>query len=234
MTSLLLLGFLIGMRHALEADHVAAIASLATQNHTIRQTVHQGIMWGFGHTITLFVFGSSVIWMSAVMPEKLAHGLEAAVGLMLILLGLDVMRRLYLKRVHFHVHGHADGSQHYHAHAHATKTPHNPQLHRHTHQHPYSLRALYIGLMHGMAGSAALILLTLESVQSPAMAMLYIALFGAGSICGMAILSVVIAIPLRKSASGLTWLHNGLQLCVGLATITLGCLLVFENSAIYL
>ena len=84
--------------------------------------------------------------------------------------------------------------------------------------------------MHGMAGSAALILLTLQTVQSPVVGLAYIALFGFGSMVGMALLSVVIAIPLRASARGMTWLHNGLQMAVGLATITIGAALILENG----
>ena len=82
--------------------------------------------------------------------------------------------------------------------------------------------------MHGMAGSAALILLTLQTVSSPVLGLLYIALFGVGSLAGMAVLSVVIAVPLRWSAHGLTWLHNGLHAAVGVTTIALGATLIYE------
>jgi len=90
------------------------------------------------------------------------------------------------------------------------------------------LRALFVGLMHGMAGSAALILLTLQAVRSPLTGLLYIALFGVGSMLGMALLSIVIAIPLRYSAKGMTWLHNGLQAVIGLATVGIGVMLVYR------
>jgi len=232
MISLLLLGFLLGMRHALEADHVAAVASLATQNHSLKETVRQGIAWGMGHTITLFLFGSIVIWMNSVIPEQLAQALEFAVGVMLVLLGFDVMRRLVKNRIHFHSHSHQSGETHFHAHSHADNKQHDLEQHHHTHPQQFPYRALFIGLMHGMAGSAALILLTLNTVQSPTMAMVYIALFGAGSILGMALLSTVIAIPLRNSATGLTWLHNGLQLTVSVTTIILGCLIIYDNGMV--
>ena len=88
MTSLLMIGFLIGMRHALEADHVAAVASLAAKQQTLKQAMHQGMAWGLGHTITLFLMGSILLWMDTVVPESLARLLEFLVGAMLVLLGM--------------------------------------------------------------------------------------------------------------------------------------------------
>ena len=223
MTTLLVLGFLLGMRHALEADHVAAVASLATGARSMGETVRQGAAWGLGHTLTLFLFGSAVILMDSVMPQRLANALEFAVGLMLIVLGADVLRRLRKHRVHFHVHRHADGVAHFHAHSHAGEQGlHDPNHHHHEHPRGFPLRALAVGLMHGMAGSAALILLTLQTVSSPLTGLAYMALFGIGSIAGMAALSAVIAIPLRRSARGLAGLHRTLQAVVGIATIGLG------------
>lgn len=222
MLSLLFLGFLIGMRHALEADHVAAVASLSTASRSMRQTVKQGAAWGLGHTITLFLFGSIVIFMNTVMPERLAFWLEFTVGLMLIGLGIDVIRRMLRDRVHFHTHRHADQGEHFHAHSHAGESNHTKSAHSHTHEPRFPLRALLVGLMHGMAGSAALILLTLETIDSAWLGLLYMALFGIGSMAGMAALSFVIAIPLRASAQRLTWFHNGLQVTIGLFTIGLG------------
>ena len=222
--SILVLGFLIGMRHALEADHVAAVASLATQCSSVADTVRHGISWGLGHTITLFLFGTAALLMDSVMPENLAATLEFAVGIMLILLGLDVLRRMYKKQIHFHAHKHDGGVQHFHAHSHEKTTEHNETAHQHVHPKKLPRRALLIGLIHGMAGSAALILLTLNTTGSLATGMLYMGLFGIGSIGGMALLSFAIAIPLRRSAEGLSWVYNGLQISVGLATILVGSL----------
>ena len=131
MITLLLLGFLIGMRHALEADHVAAVASLATRSRSIGETVRHGAVWGIGHTLTLFLFGSLVIWMDGVMPEQLARWLELAVGIMLIILGIDVLRRIIQEKIHFHAHRHDNGETHFHAHSHAGEKHHgeNHQLH---------------------------------------------------------------------------------------------------------
>jgi len=227
--SLLLLGFLLGMRHAVETDHVAAVASLVTRSRSMSDTLCQGAVWGLGHTLTLFIFGSLVLLLDTVMPETLAQTLEFVVGLMLVGLGIDVLRRLQRERIHFHVHQHADDTLHFHAHSHTGESVH-PAVHHHHHERTrgFPLRALLVGMMHGMAGSAALILLTLQTVHSPLTGLLYIALFGIGSIAGMAVLSVIIAVPLRYSASSLTWVHNGLQAVIGVTTLIIGGIIVYD------
>lgn len=230
MTGLLFLGFLIGMRHALEADHLAAVATIATQHHSFKSSLQHGAVWGLGHTTTLFLFGSMVIWMDTIIPEQLAHNLELAVGIMLILLGLDVLRRVIKERVHYHLHHHQDNQPHLHAHSHAGDGQHRKSQHQHQHVQGFPFRTLMIGFMHGLAGSAALILITMETVQSLWMGMTYMLLFGLGSMLGMALLSVVIAIPLRASSRGLTWMHNGLQAGIGILTCLLGISIVLPFS----
>lgn len=176
---------------------------------------------GVGHALTLFLFAGLVLILNTVMPVRLAHTLELLVGVMLILLGLDVLRRLVRDRIHFHTHRHGE-VQHFHAHSHRDGGDHASDLHRHVHPQNFPLRALVVGMMHGMAGSAALILLTLETVASPLQGLLYILLFGVGSIIGMGLLAVIIALPLRYSAHTMTWAHNGLKVMVGLITLGLG------------
>ena len=148
---------------------------------------------------------------------------------MLLLLGVDVLRRLVHDRVHFHAHKHGQNTVHVHAHSHAGEGKHETSAHRHEHGEHFPMRALLVGLMHGMAGSAALILLTLETIQSPWTGLIYMLLFGTGSMLGMAALSFIIAIPLRASAHRLTWLHNGLQAVIGLFTVGLGLLIVMPE-----
>ena len=233
MTGLLLMGLLIGMRHALEADHLAALASMRSQDHSFGHTVRQGVVWGVGHTLTLFLIGSAVILMESAVPSQLAAGLEVAVGLMLILLGVDVLRRLITQQIHFHSHRHDQRSAHFHAHSHAgeVRNRHHASSHDHRHAEGFPIRALLVGLMHGMAGSAALTVLTLQTVESPLMGLVYILLFGVGSIIGMALLSAVIALPLRHLENRLTWLHNSFQLVVGSATVVLGVLVVYQSHS---
>ena len=230
MFSLFGLGFVLGLRHALEADHAAAVASLATQSRSVFQTLKQGIVWGFGHTVTLFLFGSVVLIIGVVIPERFAEALECAVGFMLVGLGVDVFRRMRNERIHFHLHQHSQAAPHFHAHSHTPGIPHTEATHQHTHPQGFPFRAFIVGLMHGMAGSAALILLTLNTVMSPSMAIGYIVIFGLGSILGMGLLSVGIAIPLWYSARSLTWVHHTLQGVVGMSTIVLGGYVISQHS----
>jgi len=223
--SLLSLGFLLGMRHALESDHVAAVASLATRSHSMGDTLRQGAVWGAGHTLTLFIFGSLVLLLDTVIPETLAQVLEFMVGLMLIGLGIDVLRCLLRERIHFH--RHADGQLHFHAYPPSGARMSAAVPDRYPRRR-FPLRALFVGMMHGMAGSAALILLTLQSVHSPLTGMVYILLFGVGSIAGMAALSALIAVPLRYSISGLGRAYTGLHTLVGVGTLWVGGMMVYD------
>ena len=232
MLSVLTLGLLIGMRHALEADHVAAVASLATRSRSVRETTRLGIAWGMGHTVTLFVIGSAVLLMDGIVPETLARSLELAVGVMLFALGADVIRRLIRDRIHFHIHQH-DGARHVHAHGHERKAPiiHDMDAaHRHSHRQRIPWRALCVGLIHGMAGSAALVLLALSTIHSLWQGMLYIALFGLGSIVGMAVLSVIIALPLRFTVDRVAWFYKGLTATIGVLTLVLGASIIWQRG----
>ena len=230
MLALLGIGFVLGLRHALEADHAAAVASLATQNRSVFQAMKQGIVWGFGHTVTLFLFGSIVLILGVVIPERFAEALECAVGFMLVGLGIDVFRRMRKERIHFHLHQHAHTAPHFHAHTHAPNMPHTEAAHQHTHPKGFPYRAFIVGLMHGMAGSAALILLTLNTTMSLWTAINYIFIFGLGSILGMGLLSIVIAIPLWYSSHSLTWVHESMQGVIGIVTIALGAYVISQHS----
>src|SRR5213078_2181387 len=177
MFGILGLGFLLGMQHALEADHIAAVSSIAARRTHVGDIVKHGLTWGLGHTLTLFTVAGAAILLGQALPENLPRPIETAVGLMLVGLGAHVLWRLWRDRVHFHRHGHDDGTVHFHAHSHAGETaPHARAIH--AHQHGFRWRTLLVGLMHGMAGSAALLVLTVTQASSPAIALGYIALFG--------------------------------------------------------
>ncbi len=227
--SILLVGLLLGMKHATEADHLAAVATLATRQHSLTQTLWQGVAWGVGHTVTLMLFAGAVLVLGQVISPGLGHVLETGVGLMLIVLGVDVLRRLQRERVHFHVHSHAPQAQHVHAHSHRGEGPHAASSHRHRHApRRWPLRALAVGMMHGLAGSAALVVLSLQASPSVALGLGYIALFGVGSIAGMALLSVVIAIPLRLSAGYLGRVQQAMTLLVGVFSCVIGIVIVWQ------
>ena len=232
MGSILLLGLLIGMKHAIEADHVAAVASLAGRNQSLRDALRMGLAWGLGHTVALFAVGAVVLSLDTVLPERIALILEFGVGIMLVWLGLDVIRRLIKARIHFHAHQHVDGTKHFHAHSHANEGAQNRLRHEHEHRRAITLRALAVGLMHGMAGSAALILLTLGEIDSLWVALAYMALFGLGSMLGMAALSIIIAVPLQRMAKHLTWAHSSLNAMVGMVTIGIGAWVMYSAGVV--
>ena len=228
MFGILGLGFLLGMQHALEADHIAAVSSIAARRSHVADIVKHGLTWGLGHTLTLFVFAGAAILLGHAIPESVARPIETAVGLMLVGLGTHVLWRLWRDRVHFHRHGHGDGTVHFHAHSHAGETaPHTRATH--VHDHGFRWRTLLVGLMHGMAGSAALLVLAATQASSPAVGLGYVALFGVGSMIGMGMLSAVIAVPLAVSARSLTWANRGLQGTVGIVTIAIGLTTIYET-----
>ena len=228
MFGILGLGFLLGMQHALEADHIAAVSSIAARRSHVGDIVRHGLTWGLGHTLTLFAFAGAAILLGRAIPEHVARPMETAVGVMLVGLGAHVLWRLWRDRVHFHRHGHGDGTVHIHAHSHAGETlPHARAAHAHA--HGFRWRTLLVGLMHGMAGSAALLVLAVSQAASPAVGLGYVALFGIGSMIGMAALSTVIAVPLAVSARWLTWANRGLQGAVGAVTIAIGVTTIVET-----
>ena len=231
----LLLGILVGVKHAIEADHVAAVASLVTRSRDVSEAVSMGVAWGLGHTLTLVLVGALTMSFSIPLQGRLALALEFGVGLMLIWLGIDVLRRLTRDRVHFHAHRHdaaSSGIVHFHAHSHRGETvSHSLSPHLHRHQ-PMPVRALLVGVMHGMAGSAALVLLTMGQIGSAAMAIAYIGLFGLGSILGMAALTAVLAVPLLHTARRLSKAQRLLSAAVGSATVALGAWILFDVAVI--
>lgn len=231
MLSFFTLALFLGMSHALEADHVAAVSSMAARQTSIKSIMRTGAVWGLGHTLTLMAVAGGAVALGSSLSGGLAGWLEFAVGVMLVGLGSHVIYRLVRERVHFHIHRHDQDIAHFHAHSHLgepAKT-HNPAHHDHDHK-PFPVRALAVGMMHGMAGSAALLVMSASTAPTPTLGFGYVALFGLGSIIGMASLSAVIAVPLALSAKLLTWANRTIQGATGLATIALGIYTMYETQ----
>ena len=236
--TVLVLGFLVGMRHALEADHLAAVATLARESRGVRDSALRGAVWGLGHTLTLFLVGGVCLLVGGVVPEGFARAAEGAVGLMLVALGAQVLWRMRRQGVHVHAHRHEDGTVHLHAHGHAPApageaAAHDPDRHghvphRHAHRWSFPRRALVVGLVHGLAGSAALLLLAVEAATSAWGGLVYIAVFGLGSVAGMAVLSAAIAVPFAATAAWLTRVYRGLEAAVGASAVAVGVWLLVE------
>ena len=158
-----------------------------------------GLAWGLGHTVTLFIVCAFITFSGISFPQQVANFLEFLVGLILVGLGINVLMRIIRTRVHVHVHAHRDTGTHIHFHSHEGDGNHTISTHEHQHKKMLPRRALLIGLMHGLAGSAALLLLALGNQISVLQTLSYIMLFGLGSILGMAILSFTIAWPLMST-----------------------------------
>ncbi len=231
MEGFLALGFLIGMQHALEADHLAAVGTMAAGRHGGKRGLAlRGAVWGLGHTITLFAICAAVILLGMTLTERMSAALEFGVGVMLVLLGLDVLRRMRAKRIHFHAHAHG-GRPHVHAHSHQGATaPHAQDPHDHRHPEGFPLRALLIGLVHGAAGSAGLLALAVAATREPWAAVGYVAVFGLGSILGMAALSFVAAWPLGAAERHAKWLHSGLALGAAALAVGIGVDVMAETA----
>jgi ABC-type nickel/cobalt efflux system permease component RcnA len=200
-------------------------------HHSKRRLVLRGAVWGLGHTITLFAICAAVILLGLTLTDRMAATLEFAVGVMLVLLGLDVVRRMRKQRVHFHVHEHDDNRPHLHAHSHeGATTPHASDPHEHRHPRGFPLRALLIGLVHGAAGSAGLLALAVAATRDAWSAVGYVAVFGVGSILGMAALSFIAAWPLGAAERHAKWLHGGLSIGAAVLAIGLGIDVMAETA----
>jgi sulfite exporter TauE/SafE len=223
-------GFLLGIRHALEADHVAAVASLASRSRSPASTARIAAIWGMGHAAVLVLLGSILIGLDATLPDGIARAFEFAAGAMVVILGIGVLRRLRRKRLHLHVHQHGEGVRHVHLHSHQGEVSHDPAHHEHDHAPLPLQRAFLIGSVHGLAGSAALVLLAIPLGHSLAREIAYVAVFGLGSIFGMVLFSVAISLPLQVSARRLSWAANGLEGVLGITNIVLGCWIAARAS----
>jgi len=191
----LLLGFLLGARHALDADHLAAVATLVSTRPNLRASGLVGMSWGIGHTATLLAVGLVVLFLGLTIPTRIGQAFEFLVGMMLVTLGVWLASAIVRGRWHVHRHEH-EGTTHLHLHSHQDHGGHG-----HTHWLALSGKPVLVGMVHGLAGSAAVMLVVVSATRSIVEAILYILVFGAGSILGMALLGVLIALPLAYSAS---------------------------------
>ncbi len=232
MLTWIVLGFLLGLQHALEADHIAAVASIAADKKGVRRIVRHGAVWGLGHALTLGAFGGAVYALKLSLNERLADGLEFAVGVMLVLLGGRLIYALVKARIHFHVHRHSAGEAHFHAHSHAGDVRDHALSH-HAHSHPAAgwQWSLAVGMVHGLAGSAALVALAAASAPSAPLGLAFMVLFGLGSVAGMAMFSAVIAVPLSLASGALTWASRGLQVLAGLIAVGIGVHIMVVTGA---
>ncbi len=212
----LALGLVLGLEHALDADHVVAVSTMVSQYRSLRRSSLVGIVWGLGHSTTLFLVGLAVILFKVSIPDRVALGMEFAVGAVLVILGVSVVKSYYGRHVHAHPHWHG-GDRHSHFHAHAGGLAHD-----HDHATSQPRQWLLVGMVHGLAGSAALMLLVLATIQTAALGLLYILVFGAGSILGMLGVSTLVGLPFVFTVQRSAALHRTLRVAVGGASLLYG------------
>lgn len=220
--SVLLIGFMLGLRHATEADHLAAVSTIVSEKKNLFTASIVGGLWGVGHTISLFAVGLIVVFLKLQISETVEAKLEACVGLMLVILGANALRKLFQsEKIHVHTHEH-DGHAHTHIHTHKDETSERSH-------HRFSPRSVVVGMVHGLAGSAALMLLVVPTIQSTPLALLYILIFGVGSIGGMMLMSLLIGLPFHFTATRFGILNKGIRLCAGVFSLLLGGSIIYEK-----
>jgi ABC-type nickel/cobalt efflux system permease component RcnA len=229
MVSPLAFGFVLGLQHAFEPDHLAAMSSLIAGKTGVRRLTGHGVVWGLGHLLTLALVGGLLLFGKIKLDEKLSGTLTLAAGAMLVALGLHVLYRLLRDRIHFHIHDHAaEETRHLHAHSHkAEALPHGRSPHDHDHARSL-LRPLAVGVMHGLAGSGAMAVLAAATADSTMTGMIFLLLFGIGSVIGMAAMSVFLAVPLTLTARSLTLANRCLQAGAGIFSLVVGTAVISE------
>jgi ABC-type nickel/cobalt efflux system permease component RcnA len=244
--SIIALGFFLGMRHATDPDHVLAVTTIVSRERKVSKAAWIGVFWGAGHTLTIFAVGAAIILFGLVIPPRLGLSMELSVGVMLIALGamnvISFVRELPTEGgacpdselVHSHAHSHGDyihTHQHGHhpdAHPHAeAKTPLawlDRALQRFRLYQP--VRPLVIGIVHGLAGSAAAALLVLATIGNPRWAVAYLLVFGAGTIAGMMLITMSIASAFRLVAR--PTFFRKLKLASGLLSLGFGVVVAYQ------
>jgi ABC-type nickel/cobalt efflux system permease component RcnA len=223
--SVLMFGLVFGLKHAIEADHLAAVSTIVSQRKSILSSSIVGGLWGLGHTISLLIAGVAVLVLHVKIGEKTALALEFCVALMLIALGANALRRI-LRGGKLHIHSHHHGEHaHLHPHIHEPSVELSERTH---HSLRTNARPILVGMVHGLAGSAALMLLVLSTVSSPVVGLLFIAVFGIGSISGMLMMSALVSLPLQFTANRFNRTHRAVQMLAAVFSLGLGMMMVYE------
>jgi hypothetical protein len=199
--SIVALGFLLGMRHATDADHVVAVATIVTREHTMKAAARIGAWWGLGHSLTIVLVGAPIVLFNWVVPPRVGLTLELSVGLMLVLLGTLNVTGI-------------------------VRTLEQPASHARERKDFW--RPILVGIVHGLAGSAAVALLVLTTIREPLWAVAYLIVFGVGTVAGMVVVTTVIALPFASAIAGVDRTHRRLQLVTGLLSVAFGCFIAYK------
>lgn len=205
----LLIGFLLGLEHTLDLDHLVAVLTIASENKSVVKSLLTGGVWGLGHTMVLFIVGILVLAFKLTIPGNIVRLFEFAVGIMLVILGILVIRTVRLNRAHIHRHTHEKYS-HIHAHSHK-----DIESHRHLH------KSLLVGMLQALAGSAVLMLLVVSTMKTIVQGFAFILMFGIGTIVGMTTIGALISLPFLFTKWSIK-INRTIKVITGLISIGLG------------
>jgi high-affinity nickel-transport protein len=247
--SIVAIGFFLGVRHATDPDHVIAVTTIVSRQKKISRAALTGAFWGLGHTLTIFVVGTAIIVFGLVIPARVGLSMELSVALMLIVLGvMNVLAFMRSARSIAKVEGAAAATMHTHHHSHGDYIHshphgHNPESHPHAAEKtPLAridrlfgesliyrhLRPFMIGVVHGLAGSAAVALLVLTTIRDPRWAIAYLLVFGLGTVAGMVVITMSIASAFIFYGRSHAKFSAHLGLAAGLLSLVFGLLLVYQ------
>lgn len=231
----LTLGFTLGLRHAFDADHLVAVSTIVTEHRTLWKSSLVGAAWGLGHTIALTIFGGLVVALRITVTPQLTSYLELVVAIILVILGVNVLARQFgtpMVHLHRHEHGGVTHSHfHFHQHSHGPDG-HDQEQHRHRHHQmlKVSRKPFIVGMVHGMAGTGALMLLVVGVIPSILMSVFYILIFGLGSLGGMVLVSFLIGFPIALAGKRVKLLEKVLRATAGTFSLGFGLLLAWRTG----
>ena len=219
---ILLTGLGLGLGHSLDPDHVVAVSALVCNNKSLRKSITSATVWGIGHSVVLLVIGLLVLTLSVVIPQTVLKLFDCAAGVLLIILGVIVVRPLISERISHH-----QGTTHEHTHSHPHPHSHTHEHdHEHEHSHTHLHKSAVTGALQGLGGSAALMLVTLSTVNSVMIGTAFIFLFGVGVILGMVGIACLVGSVIAYTASNLEKVHKLIKALTGSASIVFGIVIL--------
>lgn len=236
----LALGFGLGLKHATEADHLVAVTTIVSEHRSVWRAGLVGALWGVGHTATLFAAGVVLILLRVTVPEHVRALLELAVALMIIFLGGRVLYLVLRRRRELHVHTHTHGGrEHTHLHFHDRGDAHDAagladQPSHEEHRGLWGWRPVLVGMVHGLAGTAALTLFVLNEVMrdgSRTLGFVFLLVFGLGSVGGMLLTSALISLPYAYAARRFRHIRTPAHVVTGLLSVAFGLYYAWESAS---
>jgi hypothetical protein len=243
--AVMLLGFVLGMRHATDPDHVVAVTTIVSRDPTMLHATRIGALWGIGHTFTILIVGTALILFKLTIPPRIGLSMEICVGLMLILLGVlnltgflsRIIEWITIRRLGPRAHSHLlFGRSMVHTHDEDGEPIFVDSLSLLGWMPEWwkqlglfhILRPLAAGIVHGLAGSAAVALLAMTTISRPSWAVGYLVIFGLGTVAGMMLITAAIALPFAYSLQHFVRLNRGLRMASGFVSVAFGLFLCYQ------